>query len=282
MADYTNSKTQNNTSLYPEAVNENGWDEVEPLITAAKVRRIHLFGIPLVSFIKNPMTGKPDVLDDPLIDEFIKEAIALAELESQVKMFPRQITEKAAFDKNLYESFGYMVLRQRPVSSIESLTVSPANEGDVFQIPNEWIDTGYLHQGQINMIPLTIALKTGTTVPLSGSPAGIAFLALFGYSNWIPSYWRCTYTVGFKDGKFPRIINQYIGVIAAMEILSMLATTYSRSTSTSLGIDGLSQSISTPGPDLFETRLKFLGDKRGWLQRKIQRLFNLGLTVDNV
>ncbi len=281
MADFTHSKNGVG-SLYPEGTIEDGWDDVSPLITPQQVRRLHLFGLPLVSFIKNPMTGRPDVIDDPLIKDFINEAVALAELESQVKIFPRQVQEKQAFDRAQYESFGYMMLRQRPVSHIDSLTVSPANEGDIFQVPNEWIDTGFLHQGQLNMIPLTIALRSGSTVPLSGAPAGAAFLALFGYSHWIPSYWKATYTVGFKDGKVPNIINQYIGVIAAMEILSMLATTYSRSTSTSLGIDGLSQSISTPGPDLFETRLKYLGDKRGWLMRKIQRLYNLGLTVDNV
>ena len=102
-------------------------------------------------------------------------------------------------------------------------------------------------------------------------------MAIFGHRPWIASFFEVIYTTGFKDGMVPRVVNQLIGVITAMEVLAMLATTYSRSTSASLSIDGLSQSQSTPGPDLFNDRLKILQDKRKFLVKKLQRQMGLGM-----
>jgi len=98
----------------------------------------------------------------------------------------------------------------------------------------------------------------------------------------VPALWQATYTTGFKEGRIPSAVNQLLGVIAAMEILSMLAITYSRSSSASLGIDGLSQSVSTPGPALFDVRIAALGEKRKWLVSKLKRQFGLGFFSDNV
>lgn len=280
--DYADSKSGLGAVAIHDSAIDVAWDDIEPLVTPQDLRILHLFGIPLISAIRNPLIGKPDVIDDDQLKKYIIQSVSLAEMEGGFDIFPRQYVEKHAFDKAAYDSFSYMMMRHRPVSSIEALTVTPSNEQNIFQVPNEWIDIGYLHQGQINLIPLTIALKSGTLVPLSTAPGGATFLSIFGHRPWIPSFWEVRYTAGFKDQKIPRIVNQLIGVIAAMEVLSMLATTYARATSTSLGIDGLSQSISTPGPEIFSVRLGILGDKRKWLIKKIQRSMNLGFIVDNV
>jgi hypothetical protein len=89
------------------------------------------------------------------------------------------------------------------------------------------------------------------------------------------------YTTGFKEGAIPKTINQLIGVIAAMETLSLLATTYSRTTSSSLGIDGLSQSLSTPGQEIFKQRMEELGAKRKWLTSRLQARFNTSFVIEN-
>ena len=281
MADFENTKPGIG-GVYPENADDLDWEYCEPLVTAAKLKQIHLFGLPLVSGVRDPFTNRAQVMTDTDLKEFIVEAMNLAELELNMDIMPKQFLEKHAFDKAAYDSFGYLMLRHRPVASIERLTVTPSNESDVFEVPPEWIDVGHLRQGQINLIPLTIALKSGTVVPLNTAPGGATFLSIFGHRPWIPSFWKVGYTAGFPEGKIPRIVNQLIGVVAAMEVLSMLATTFARSTSQSLSIDGASQSVSTPGPELYNTRLQFLGEKRKWLRRKLQRLFNQGIIVDNV
>src|SRR6185369_13911889 len=110
-----------------------------------------------------------------------------------------------------------------------------------------------------------------------GSTGGAFFLSILGNRQWIPAYWKITYTSGFKDGMVPRVINELISTIAAMEILSQLAATYARVQSHSLGIDGLSQSVSTPGPAVFQVRIQELTDKRKALVGKIRAKYGTKL-----
>lgn len=280
MSDYTNSK-EGIGSLLPDGAVETSWDDAGPLITPAQVRSMHLFGIPLVSAIKNPYTGKPDVVDDPLLHQHIISAVSLAELESGFEIFPRAHQEKVPYDQPAHDSFGYMVLRQRPVSSIQKLCISSTDGVNIWEVPLAWIETANLHQGQLNIAPLAVAAQQGTTVPLTASGYTGLMPSLFRFT-WVPALWMVHYTTGFKEGRIPASVNQLIGVIAAMEILSMLAITYSRSSSSSLSIDGLSQSVSTPGPALFDTRLQSLGEKRKWLVSKLKRQFGLGMFSGNV
>ena len=269
-------------ALYHENCVKADYTDLEPLITPDKLKGIHLFGIPLVSAQRDPITNRPQIMTDDLIKDFIQEAIALAEAESKLELLPRQIKEKQPFDRALYDSFSYCQLRHRPVFSLEKITVTASDQEDLYIVPLTWVDIGYLHLGQVNLIPLTLSIKSGNMVPLASNPAGAVFLSIWGSRSFIPSFWQYEYRVGFPDAQFPKIINQYIGVIAAMEILSVLATTYSRTTSSSLSVDGLSQSSSTPGAEIFAQRLSELGDKRRWLLGRLQASFNMKIVVDNV
>lgn len=280
MADYTDSKPGVG-AVVPDNATEVVWDQVEPLITPAQLRALHLFGIPLVSGIRNPVTGKPDVLTDPQLKEYIKQAAGLVELEGGFQVFPKQFSERHAYDQKAQDSFGYTVLRQRPAVSVEELAVVSSDGVNVWDVPLAWIETGYLHSGQINLVPFAVASQAGVTIPIT-SPVGMGLLPSLFRFNWVPALWRVKYTAGFKDGQIPLSVNQLVGVVAAMEVLSQLATTFARSQSASLGIDGLSQSVSTPGPNLYAQRMTELAQKRKWLIKKLQRTFGLGLFADNV
>jgi hypothetical protein len=280
MGDYSKTKSGLGAQI-PDGAVETSWDDCGPLITPEEVRRIHLWGIPLVSAIKNPMTGKADVMDDGLLSRFIEEAVSLAEMEAHIEIFPRIHDERHPYDQKAMDSFGYMVVRHRPVQSIEKLSITSSDNVHIWDVPLAWVDTGYLHQGQIQMMPFAVGTQSGGTIPII-SPTGQGLLPSLFRFNWVPGLWNVSYTTGFRNGSIPKIVNHLIGVVAAMETLSMLATTYARSQSSSLGIDGLSQSISTPGPQLFDTRLGVLAEKRKWLIRKIQRTCGLGFWSDNV
>jgi len=279
-SDYAKSKEGLGGQLL-DGVIETTWQDSGPLVTAAEVKRMHLFGIPLVSAIVDPYTGMPEFIGPETLSEYIVEAVSIVETETGLEIFPRQRDERHPYDQKAQESFGYTVLRHRPVQSIEKLAVTSTDGVDVWQVPTAWIDTGYLHQGQINLIPFAIAGQGGSTVPVTG-PVGMGLLPSLFRFHWVPGIWTVTYTTGFKNGCIPKIVNHLIGVVASMEILSMLATTYSKSQSSSLSIDGMSQSVSTPGPQLFDTRLMVLGEKRKWLVNKLKRLFGLGFWSDNV
>ena len=271
MADYTNSRPGVG-SVFPENATETARLQVEPLLTVDLLKTRHLFGVPLVSAQKDPLTGKAQVMTDEMLSDYIEGAVAQAELELKIDIFPVKRREKQPFDINLYNSFGYFQLSHRPCTSVDKLSVTPSNMLDVYVVPNDWVEGAYLHRGQVNIVPLTTAFVQGTYIPQQSS-GGAAFLQILGNKAWIPAWWQIEYTSGFKDGMVPRVINEYIGCVAAVEVLSQLALTYARANSHSLGIDGLSQSVSTPGPQIFKVRMDELEEKKKAIMKKVKAIF---------
>jgi hypothetical protein len=258
--------------LFPKGAVEEDWRRTEPLITPDKLVSRHLFGIPLVSGIKDPITGKAQVMTKDILIDYIDRAVSTVEMETGMTIFPTPIKEKLPFDRQEFQSFGYMRLPHRPVSSVEHLAIVPSNQQEIFIVPIDWIDIGQMYHGQINIIPLTIAL-TSAGAPQSSivsTAGGAALLAILNNSQWIASYWQISYTAGFPDGKIPKVLNDLIGIVASMEVLSMLAATYGKNSGSSLSIDGMSQSISTPGPEIFTRRIEDLQKKRDLLVRKLK------------
>lgn len=279
MADYTKTKTGIG-GVFPDNALETTWNRLEPLVTPEKVKARHLFGIPLVSAMKDPLSGKAQVYTDDMIRDTIDRAVSMVEEEVGIDIFPTQQNEKQAFDRNEYESFGYFRLHRRPIASIEKLSITPPSGGDIYVIPLEWVETAYMHRGQINLIPLGNSIAYGT--PADVGSGGALFLNVLGNQPWIPAFWQVTYTSGYPDGLVPKYVNELIGTVAAMEVLSSLAATYAKSTSHSLGIDGLSQSVSTPGPQLFKVRYEELQEKQKKLVKKLRTEYGLNIFSGNV
>ena len=281
-ADYSNAKFPVGSSsgeIYPQNAISTEWARVEPLISPTLLKRRHLLGIPLVSWVQHPITKKRQEVTDEDLKDLILVAVSKAEELTGTYIFPVEFLEKHPFDRNQYESFGYMQTLRRPVSSIESLTVTPSNNVDLFSVPLEWIETANLIRGQINIIPMTISNQNLVVNTQSGG--GAAFLAFLSYKNWIPAFWQLKYTCGYKDGLLPRILNYLIGIIAAIDVLAMLGATL-MGNSASLGIDGLSQSASGPGPQVYSTRIEMLTAERDIYVKKIKKLSGLKIFSDNV
>jgi hypothetical protein len=280
MADYTNSKTGiGNVGL--DNVIETSWSEVQPILAPSQIRTQYLFGVPLISGMRDPNTGKRAIMTDEIIKDVITRAVTIIEFESGIDIFPRKYREKYPFDRQLYESLNYLQLHHRPVSSVDKFSVTPSNNVDVYQVPLDWVEAAYLPKGQINMIPLTIAFQNGGFIP-SQSAGGAAFLSILGQRSWIASYWQLEYTCGFPDGLVPRIVNEIVGVQTAMEILDMLSATHAEATSHSLGLDGMSQSVSTPGPEIYSIRTKSLQDKKKILLNRLKTMFGTKIFTSNV
>lgn len=285
MADYTTSKAGGGAT-YPLQVIEGCWGHVEPMITPTQLRIRHLFGIPLVSNMVDPITGQRQVMTDPILQDMINRAVSMAETEAHLDITPKQRKEKQAFDRQAYQSLGFVMLESRPVVSIERFTVNGSNQQDLFVVPPDWVETNYLHRGQLNIVPMTISFgNAGFISPTENSggfSGGSVFLSVLGQNPWIPAYWQFIYTTGFPEGKIPLIVNELIGVIAAIEVLSMLASTNAKNTSQSLGIDGLSQGVSTPGPSIYDNRIELLMNKKESLVRKIRSMYGTTMFTGHI
>ncbi len=263
-------------SVYPPNAIEGEWARHEPLITPKQLRERDLWGIPLISNMRDPSGKRQEMTNDNLKD-YIEGAIVEAETDTGIDIMPTVHREKQAYDRQDYESFGYFRTRHRPVSQLEKLSLTPSSERDIFVVPLNWVATSYLYRGQINIIPITpAAAASGYVLPPGAGPAG-AFLSIFARHSWIPEYWQIEYRSGFDNGRLPRIVNELIAAYAAKRVLSLLSSTYARSSGHSLGIDGMSQSISTPGPALFDNRLAVIEEKRRNLVKKIKTMYGLKL-----
>lgn len=283
MADFTNSKNgiAGATSGATDNAIDSAWGQVAPLITPPQIRTQYLFGIPMVSGIRDPNTGKRAVMGDEIVKEVINRAVTIIEHESGIDIFPTKRREKYPFDRNLYEALGYMQLHHRPVASVDKFSVTPSNNVDVYEVPLDWIEAAYFPRGQINMIPLTIAFQNGGFIP-SQSAGGAAYLSILGQHPWIASYWQLEYTTGFTEGMLPKIVNEIIGIQTAMEVLDMLSATHADATSHSLGLDGMSQSVSTPGPEIYTIRINSLKEKKKVLMNRLKTMFGTKIFTSNV
>lgn len=270
-ADYTDSKSALGAAL-PEYAVESDWNRVEPLISSERLKQRFLFGIPLMSRFADPVTKRRDVMTPEIVRQFIVDAVAVAEAEIHVEIFPVKRREKYAFDQNHYREFGYLQLTHTPVSSIDRLSVTPSNNVDIYDVPLDWIEVAYLPRGQINIVPLTIAIQNGGFIAAQ-TGGGAAFLSILGMRGWIPAFWQVEYSTGWVDGQIPKLVNELIGIIAAMDILDQLAATNAHNSGHSLGIDGLSQSASTPGPEVYSKRLEGLEKKRALIVGKLKAKF---------
>lgn len=281
MADYTTSKPALG-GQFPggDVIDAHPWGRVEPLVKPDQVTSRYLFGVPLVSATMDPITKMRAVMTPEVIQDIIQGAVSRVELDTGLDIFPVQRQEKHGFDRQLYDSFGYMRTHHQPIASVEKLSVTPSNQVDVYNVPLDWLEAGNFYRGQVNIVPLTIAFQGGGFVP-SQSAGGAAFLSILGAKNWIPAYWQLVYTTGFPDGRIPRMLNDLISIYAAIDILGMLGAT-NRNASHSLGIDGMSQSISSAGPEVYASRIQKLEEQRVAMLNKMKAKSGKKFLVSNV
>lgn len=264
------------TAIYPvHAAQTSGLlRRVEPLLNPQQLISRFLKGIPLVF---------PN--GDSYSNDEIKDRIYLATNEAEIligrNITRESFTEKLPFDHELYKSYMHLKAEHGPIVSLERLAIVSANFDNIFEIPPTWIETANFSKNLINVIPLLAAYGVNSVTGSVGN-AGIAFLTIMGGLHWVPAYWQINYTAGLsnREGEVPTIVNELIGSIAAIAILSEIAPNNIYN-SQSLSQDGISQSSSGPGPRLYVLRIEELTTKRDEFVKKIRGIFSSKYFIDN-
>lgn len=266
-------------TIYPNKVTSSPWQRLRPLPTAEELRSLYLFGIPLWSMFPDPVTGKRDRMTDDELRQIVERSVGLVEELTGCLVAPSEVKDPAPFDRTEYMHYGYNQINIRPITSLLSLAIMTADRQRIFEIPVQWVATADLVKGRITIQPM------GTyTSPLAVSPVGGAPFLMYmsGNANFIPQWWQIHCVAGFKDMMVPEFVARLIGLKAAYDILSMLAATYGFMTGGSLGIDGLSQSSSGPGPQVFAQRLSEIEKEMESLKKKFRKFCGLAITVGSV
>ena len=250
-------------------------DRVEGVLTPEMFRNRFMLGLP-----KTLPNG--EVITDEIIKDRIMLSMNEVELLVGVPVDPVQNIDRVPFDRNLYKSFVHIRTSKRPIVEVFELAIYSANGEKLFNIPVEWIDNGQFSGGQINVIPY-LASYSGTTATGIVSNAGIAFLATLETVPWVQSYWNITYTTGMctKSGQIPMVVNELIGTIGALNLLSMFGPT-NPFTSTSLSQDSIGQSSSSAGINTYTVRIAELEKRKEELVRKIRGQYYAKRFIGNI
>jgi hypothetical protein len=258
------------------------FSRVESLITVKELKAKYLFGIPLYSFLPDPVTRKRVQYSEETLAEAIRLAVNKLEFMTNIDIQPVQHTKRLPFDRNQYFQLGYFQLPHKPVTEVTSLFVKPAgNTGVVYSIDPAWIDNGQLQRGQVNIIPLMPASVGGFAPLPSAGAGGAAFIAVLGLLGWVPSFWEMTYISGFKEGRVPNVVNNIIGIMAAQDVLGDIGAT-NRIGQYSVGLDGAQQSVNTGGPNVYKDRIDALEEDRKALTNRLKKKFGVSLFSGSV
>jgi hypothetical protein len=267
---------QYGTNMYPvhSAAVSGLLQRSEPILTPEQLLSRFLKGIPLTF---------PN--GDKFSPEDLKDRIYLATNECELLLgtviFPEIFKEKLPFDYALYKSYINLNTTKGPVQSLNYLAIVSADGNNIFEIPPTWIETSNFSKNIINVIPLLAAYGINQVSGAVGN-AGIAFLTVMDGLNWVPAYWEVGYVAGLSntEGQVPTPVNELIGTVAAIAILSEIAPNFIY-TSQSQSQDGISQSSSGLGPRIYELRIADLIAKRDELVRKMKAIFATRYYVSN-
>lgn len=230
------------------------------VMSPAEVRNTFLWGIPLF----NPVTGQ--MFPDSAISQKLSAAQTFVENMLDVKLFKQYVTEQQHFVLEEFQAFGFIQVNHH-INRVYSLR-GRFNEQQIIQYPVEWLSIK-------RTTPADFDYSRNLYIIPNSASAGVSFNSFISYSNqWfnfigqknIPNYWQIEYLTGFNV--IPKDIITLIGKIAAMEILPIIEMAVTSggynfgTASTSLSMDGLSQSISKAnGGNIFQQRVRLYGEE---------------------
>ena len=213
--------------------------KVEPLMSVSKLKSTYLFGIEIIDSNQNELSNE-------VFQQYIDNAISMLEHELDISISPViNHVEELDYHYTDYVEWGFIQLQNWPVIRVHSLDMvffrdEEGNPESNQTIPNQWIRVQN-HDGIIRLIP-----NARFPANLQISHTG-AFYPEVLRSSTVPHLWRIVYDHGFEDGRIPTAINMAIGYLAAIQALIVGGNLVLGAgiASSSLSIDGLSQSINT-------------------------------------
>lgn len=272
MADYTDSKERQQKAYPVESLESSGlMTRIETFLTPEHLKSRYLKGVDV-----------SDYTEEELKDEIM---LAMNEIEmlSGLSLTKEKKFERIPYDSRLYKNFLHFKTNHKPVLSVDSFSVQSSNGQNIYKLPADWIEMGFAHKGQINLLPILTVFGTSGTIATSAPDGALIFLQSLSNYNWLPAFWVMEYTTGVckEEGKLPVVINQLIGMTAAIEILGAKSAQI-KHTSQSLAQDGLSQSSGGLGPQTYKGRIEELEAKRDKLLARVKSIYHNKYFVTNI
>jgi hypothetical protein len=259
-----------NTGALGFGTSEPGSKRTEPLLTVDRFKAEYLFGIPL----KSALTG--EVITDVTLKNFIAKGVSDAETALRIPITPVRKVERFDFERADDLQLSTRRVSFYPVLKVEEFAAlwpgrsdADPNNSQVITYPTEWVvfegDTGLFR-----IVPVSGSFVNADSTFINSIGFKSVFLA--GIKAW-PSMWRMTYLAGFDFDRVPVIINDFIGICAAIKFLSLMGPVIFPAASYSIGFNGMSQSVATPGPAYLAQRLQELEQQKEMLTQQLKTHF---------
>lgn len=207
----------------------------EALITPTQLKERYLFGVNLTD-------DKGNELPEAVFQHAINTAVSFLEHSLDIVIFPQTFVERYDYRQVDYMEFNFLQLKKRPASEVTSMKAKfPANQ-ELVDYPKEW----FVLEKEASQLQLSPVEGTfsGLVVTQGGSYVPLIYGAR---SSW-PHLFEVTYVAGFKNDQIPVIINEMIGLQAAIRIFDILGDMILGAgiSNQGVGLDGANVSTATP------------------------------------
>lgn len=244
---YYNSVTQA-TDAFSEA--ERGApDPALQIITIEELKDLYLFGVDLTRDDGTPYSNS-------MFAHYIRSAVDWLEKKLMIPILPKRFVEECHdYYREDYSHYIWVKLLTSPVIGVEEVKLVLPGEQVVKVFERDWLHLQRF-DGQLQMVPGT---GTAGTILLGASGAWLPLI--YGNNKFIPDCFRVTYEAGFgvpsnpnsvsrpdpELDTFPVNIKHCVGMIASLGPFNIAGDMIAGAgiASQSIGIDGLSQSVST-------------------------------------
>ena len=227
----------------------------DSLPTASDLKKRALFGVPLKSALTQ------EEITDETIEHYINSAISEIEHELDLYITPVTFEEKHDYRRHEFTwNYNYLKLYHSNVISIERVQLTFSNDEDELGFVDFPLEHVHVmpQEGVMQLVP---AFGTSLSGFLLSAFSGTQFHALRAIGlNEFPGGVRVKYTAGFEKDKVPTAMIELIENMAAWKLLSFIGPLIFPHTSVGVSMDGVSQSVGTPGPQFLAQRIKDLGD----------------------
>jgi hypothetical protein len=142
-----------------------------------------------------------------------------------------------------------------------------------YTIPSTWI---YLERNKMNIVASAGTVKPNATTSNYVSSGGIfSYITGFAYGNYQPGVIEIVYKAGFENDRLPAMVADLITTWAARRMLMDLAPVLFPSSSVSVGVDGVNQSVGYRIQDMLTVRLQMMEAKENQLKNSFKSGFGM-------
>lgn len=220
----------------------------------------------------NIESASGNTLSDIVIRTYLKAAQKEVENYFGIRFLVRLVTEKQTFYKDEYYNGFPMISTDFPAKRSRALIgVLGATEQIIY--PEAWLSARESSEGDIHR-NISI-VPTGSTAEGSGEVIFTGVTSQVGLRSFrqVPHYWTVQYDTGFD--KLPFDLLNLVGMMASIPLLAIAGDLVFSSpglASTSLSIDGLSQSLSSTASATFSAFSARILDYRKSIKETVARV----------